>query len=95
MILLAQVETAVETGILPHYFGPMLLAVTIVFAVSMFLFLFGWRIIDWITPGKLNEELVPADQNKKPNVALAIVIAAMLVSVAYVLGSTIQGVLQH
>jgi uncharacterized membrane protein YjfL (UPF0719 family) len=92
--LLANTET-VEAGFLgfPPYFGVMLLGVVVVFALALVLFALAWRVVDWITPGKLNEQLVP--RVGTPNVALAIVVGSMLLGLAMVLSSTIHAVLTH
>jgi hypothetical protein len=95
--LLATEPAEVTTGImgLPPHFGIMLIAVTIVFGLSLILFTLGWRVIDWITPGKLDDEIVPKDPIKRPNIALAIIVSAMIVGLSIVLGCTIVGVMVH
>ncbi len=74
--MFAQVSS--DAGVLPDYFLTMLLAIVVVAVVAFLLSILAWRGIDWITPGKLNEELVPSKPNKHPNVALAIVVGARL-----------------
>ena len=92
----ADVESAVvDNPLLPPYLKTMLLVLVIVFGVGMVLYAFGWRVIDWITPGRLNDEIVPRLGTKPPNVALAIIVGSMLLGLAIVLGATIHGVLTH
>jgi len=82
----------------PSYFGVMLLAVIVVAGLGLALLAIAWRVLDWITPGDLNLELVPdpvKTPSKRPNVALAVVIGCMFIAVAIVLGATIHGVLTH
>jgi len=87
-------ETVADHGVLPSYFWTMLLAVALVFLVSMVLYVIGWRVIDKITPGVLNKELVP-EGIKPPNEALALVVSAMVLGMSLVLAATIHGVLTH
>lgn len=94
MILFAS-ETVTESVMgLPPYFPTMLLALVLVFILLMLLFVIGWRVIDRITPGKLDEEIL-GSQKKQPNVALAIVVASMVLGVSVVLGCTVIAVLNH
>ena len=79
---------------LPDYFGTMVAAITLIFMVVMVLFFVGWRAIDKITPGNLNNELVPV-QPRAPNVALAIVVGSMILGMSIVLGLVVHGVLTH
>lgn len=105
MLFANETETATavvtEAGFFPPYFGTMLVALVVVFAVVMLLFLVGYRVINWITPGDLCKELLGHDPKAppagpyKPNVALAIVVAAMLIGVSLILGLTVHGVLTH
>lgn len=86
--------------VLPEYFWVMLLALVLVAAVAGLLATLGWRVIDWITPGNLNGQLLgtPAENGKPeraPNVALAIVVAAMFLGFSFILGCTVIGVLVH
>lgn len=94
MILFAS-ETAPETVLgLPSYFPTMLLALVLVFALVMCLFMVAWRVIDKITPGKLNDELLGKGRTQ-PNLALAIVVASMVLGMSIILGLTVLGVLVH
>lgn len=93
---------ATEPGVLPPYFWVMLLALVLVAAVAGLLATLGWRVIDWITPGNLNGQLLgtPGDPKagtpeRAPNVALAIVVAAMFLGFSFILGCTVIGVLVH
>ncbi len=87
--------------VFPEHFGTMLLALVIVFALVMVLYMFGYKLIDRITPGNLCRELLGRDpaqtvaEPHKPNVALAIVVAAMLLGLSIILGCTILGVMVH
>ncbi len=87
--------------IFPEHFGTMLLALVIVFTVVMLLFFIGIRLIDKATPGDLTKELlgrspnVPAPEPHKPNIALAIVVASMVLGLSMILGATILGVMVH
>jgi len=85
--------------ILPDYFPRMVLALVTVFAVVMLLYLLGWKVIDWITPGDLGKEMLGYGRKEgiatRPNVALAIVVAAMILGLAMILAATVVGVLLH
>lgn len=95
-MMFAEVETAVaETGMFPPWFKTMLLALVVIFSMSTILYALAWKVIDKITPGNLNDEIVPRLGNKPPNVALAIIVAAFLIGFAIILGAAIVGVLVH
>lgn len=83
--------------LLPEYFGKMVFALAAIFAVVMVLFVIGWRFIDWLTPGVLNEQLVPPNSKNSstPNIALAIVVASLVVGLSFIIGCTTIGVLTH
>ena len=83
-----------ESGLFPDYFGGMLAALAVVFAVVMFLFAIGYRVIDAMTPGKLNDELL-GSSTKQPNLALAVVVGSLVLGTAIVLGCTVVGTLVH
>lgn len=60
--------------------------------LALVLFLVSWRVIDKITPGKLNKELCPdgpRDLNP-PNVALAIVVGSMMLGMAVIIAAAIH-----
>jgi uncharacterized membrane protein YjfL (UPF0719 family) len=94
-VLFAQAEVVTETGFFPPYFGVMLLAMALVFAVVMVLFVIGYKGIDLITPGDLSNEIVPKDPTKKPNVALAIMYGSMVLGLSIILAATIVAVMVH
>lgn len=93
MILFAQ-ETVTEAPTFPPYFWIMLVAVVIVSLLGMLIQAIGWRVIDKITPGKLDEEIL-GTATKQPNVALAIVVAGMFIGLSLIVAFTIHGVLTH
>lgn len=93
-------------GVFPEYFGTMLLALVIVAAVATVLAVLGWRVIDWITPGNLNTQLLGDPGNtdpmqgaprprRDPNLPLAVVVASMFLGFSLILGCTIIGVMVH
>jgi hypothetical protein len=91
---------AQQDGILPSHFWPMILGLVIVFAVAMILYMVAWRVIDKITPGDLDGQIIgtPAKDGhpeRAPNLALAIVVGAMLIGMSVILGCTILAVLMH
>lgn len=96
-MLLANSDAVVEsTGLFPPYFGVMLLALAIVFALALVLNLLAFRVIDWITPGNLSKEILgDSAQGKQPNIALAVIVAAMFLGLSIVLGCTVIGVMGH
>lgn len=96
-------ETVTETttsGFLPPYFGAMVLALVLVAAIAGVLAMIAWKVIDRITPGNLDGQLLgtPAADGKPeraPNLALAVVVGAMFMGFSFVLGCTVVGVLVH
>lgn len=65
-------------------------AITAVFVVGGFIALAaGWKIIDWITPGDLNKEILGSEM-RKPNMALATVVAAMIIGISLIIASAIH-----
>lgn len=85
---------------IPNYFGTMILCFVFfsgIAVVGAFLF---WRVADWVTPGKLNDELVPppvepGTLQKQPNIALALVVGSMFVGGCLLLGLIAHGILTH
>lgn len=97
MLAMIQSETettAVAPTLFPEHFWIMMLALVVIFGLTMVLFMIGWRVIDWITPGDLNAEILGTN-GRPPNLALASVAGSMVVGMALVLGCTIIGVLIH
>lgn len=65
--------------------------ISIVFVlVAVALFPFLWKIIDKITPGDLNKELLGSFEQKSPNIALAIVVASMVLAFGFILAAAIH-----
>lgn len=65
--------------------------ISIVFVlIAVALFPFLWKIIDKITPGDLNKELLGQNEQKSPNIALAIVVAAMVIAFGLILAAAIH-----
>lgn len=90
------VTHATESGFFPPYFGVMLLALVLTFVVGVLLQLVGYKVIDRITPGNLCKELTGEGRpDGKPNVALALVVAAMFLGMSITMGCTIIGVMVH
>ncbi len=89
------------TSFFPEHFGTMLMALVIVFTLVMVLFFIGYRLIDKATPGDLSKELlgrspsVPTPEPHKPNIALAVVVASMVIGLSMILGATVLGVMVH
>lgn len=95
----ATTEVASNTealGLFPPYFWIMIAAVIIIAGICGSLMIPGWRLIDYVTPGKLNEEIVPPEgSTKQPNMALAMIVTGMIVGFSFIIGCTIIGVLMH
>lgn len=95
------VTDAASSGFFPAYFPAMMLALVFVFVVVMILFFVGYRVIDKITPGDLSYQLLGHDPKNppvaphKPNVALAIVVASMVLGMSILIGLVAHGVLTH
>ncbi len=95
MMMLMASETVTEAAAVSDHVA-MGMAFIVVLTVVALSFLFGFRVIDKITPGDLSKELLgESNGGKHPNVALAIVVAALILGMALVLGATIIGVLLH
>ncbi len=73
---------------IPEHFWFMLLGVVIVFALTLVLFAIGYRLVDWITPGHLHNELL-GHGDKPPNLPLAVLVSSLALGLAIVLGCTI------
>lgn len=80
---------AATASILPPYLVQGVLGMVIYSVLAMCLFFVFWKVIDLITPGILDKELVPGD-GKQPNVALAIVVAALIIGFCYILASAMH-----
>jgi len=80
---------------LPDYFGSMLLGFGVMFVVVLAALWVLYKVIDYITPGCLCDELLGRNSSGKPNVALALVAGSMFVGAGLALGFTVLGVLTH
>lgn len=100
--LLATAEVAAETAsFFPPQFWPSVVMGLIYVVFAAALFYPFWRWIDKLTPGNLNNELLgtPDERDaagnivkrgKKPNVALAIVVAALVIGFFQVITSAVK-----
>jgi putative membrane protein len=69
----------------PASFGESLLAAVVFGLTGIVLILFGFKVFDWMTPGiKIEHELA-----EKHNIAVAIVIAAMILAVSIVIAAAV------
>lgn len=99
MYLFANAET---TSFFPPEFLPAIVMSVIYVLLAAVLFLGLWKFIDWLTPGDLDKELLghtveEKDANgsvtkitKSPNVALALVVAALVVGFCLILTAAIK-----
>jgi len=58
--------------------------------VAAIAFPFIWKLIDKITPGDLDKELLGDNAQKQPNVALAIVVGAMVLAFGLIIAAAIH-----
>ena len=64
-----------------------ILVISVVYAaLGMVLLYLGYRIFDWLTPTNLQEDIF-----KNGNVAVAIVVGAFILGLAFVIGAAIHG----
>ncbi len=70
----------------PTTFGLAILSTAIFGLLGILLIVFGYKLFDWITPINVQRELT---ENK--NVAMAIVVAAVIIGVAMVISASISG----
>ena len=83
--------TQVSTSLLPADFWQGLLGTTIYFFFGLLLLVVAWRVIDWITPGDLNKQILGTETpDGKPNVALAILAGLMFLGLAIIVAVTIH-----
>jgi putative membrane protein len=71
---------------MPENFGPHLIIVIIYGVVTLLLVLLGVKIFDWITP-RLD---VPKELAENKNVAVAIVVAAIILGLCYLMAEVIK-----
>jgi putative membrane protein len=70
---------------LPAHFVPNLIAAVTFGVLGLFLILIGYKLFDWITPGiRVEQELA-----EKQNIAVAIVVGAVIVGVGIVVSRTV------
>ena len=63
------------------------LIISVVYAgLGMVLLYLGYRLFDWLTPTNLQEDIF-----KNGNVAVAIVVGAFILGLAFVIGAAIHG----
>ena len=58
--------------------------------VAALMFPFLWKLIDKITPGDLDKEILGDNSKGQPNVALAIVVGAFVLSFGIIIASAIR-----
>ena len=64
-----------------------ILVISVVYALlGMVLLYLGYRLFDWLTPTNLQEDIF-----KNGNVAVAIVVGAFILGLAFVIGAAIHG----
>ncbi len=78
-----------------EFFAPTFLpslATSAVFALAaLVLFVPFWKFIDWLTPGNLNDELLGSPlAGKQPNVALAVVVGALVLGFCLIIAAAIH-----
>lgn len=83
-------DSIFHPGLLPAVMGSLIFVI-----VGSILLAVVWRVIDWITPGKLNDELVPPQPaysvgHKQPNIALAIVVGCFVLGFAHIIAMSIH-----
>ena len=67
------------------------MGVSIIFILlAALVFPFLWKLIDKITPGDLDKEILGDNSNKQPNMALAIVVASMVLAFGLIIASAIH-----
>lgn len=80
-------STIVAAGVSWDRLGVDVLAAVIFGVVGILLMAFGYKVFDWITP-KLDVERELAENR---NVAVAIVIAALLIGISIIIGHVMTG----
>ena len=76
-------------SLFPDDFWAGLLGTTIYALYALILFPLFWKILNLITPGDLNAELVPIS-GKQPNVALAVVVGFIALGFCIILAAAIH-----
>ena len=87
----AATETVVHHGMLPPDFWQGVMGTGIYFAIAMLLFFAAYKVVDWITPGDLDKQLLGTEGGDgKPNIALGIVVAGMFVAIGMIIAAAIK-----
>ena len=102
MYLFANADVT-STSFFPPEFLPAIVMSVIYLLLAVVLFLGLWRFIDWLTPGCLNTELLGTPEKrvvengietvvpgKAPNMALAVVVAALVLGFCLILTAAIK-----
>lgn len=85
-----------KASMFPDNFWQGLLGSSIYALLALVLFPLFWKIIDWVTPGDLNGQLlgtmksVAHTPDGKPNMALAVVVGLMALGFCVILASAIH-----
>jgi hypothetical protein len=100
MYLFANAEA---TSFFPPEFLPAIVMSVIYLLLAVVLFMGLWKFIDWLTPGDLDKELLGTPEQrvvesgiervipgKAPNLALAVVVAALVVGFCLILTAAIK-----
>ena len=91
---------AEATSFFPPEFLPAIVMSVIYLLLAVVLFMGLWKFIDWLTPGDLDKELLGTPETKAPdgsvvpgkapNLALAVVVAALVVGFCLILTAAIK-----
>lgn len=82
--------TTTDSSIMPHQLGESLVVSLIFLLVAVAVFPLLWKFIDWMTPGNLNKELLGDNTKGQPNLALAVVVAAMVLGFSVIIAAAIH-----
>lgn len=70
----------------PATFGMAVLSTLVFGTLGIVLAIFGFKLFDWLTPGKLDEEIL-----QKHNMAAAIIAGAFILGVCIIVAAVVHG----
>ncbi len=88
-------EATPRDGFFPAEFAPSLVMSLIFAVVALGLFWIFWKVIDKVTPGDLNKEILgtPATETtpaKAPNIALAIIVGFLALGFCQIIAAAVK-----
>lgn len=82
---------ASEDSLVNPHFWQHVLSSTVYFSISLLFLVVAYKVLDWITPGDLNKELLGEGRpNNQPNMALALVVGLFGLGLCIIIAASLS-----